>query len=125
MKPFYRSSDCIILLYDVNDRGSFDNCQNYYKEKIELYCKNNIKVIMLANKRESEGVPVIPYEEALNFASINNYNFMEICISKNQNIFEAFNKIINIGLKVKREEENEKKSFLIKRKKNFSKKYPC
>ena len=94
IESYYKKADSIILVYDITNRKSFDECKNYYCETIKKKCKNNIKVILLGNKNDLENNRKISFQEGDNFAYKNNYIFMEASCLKNENVFEAFGTII-------------------------------
>jgi small GTP-binding protein len=48
---YYRNADCCLLVYDVSNRKSFEECK-YYIQQIKERCKQNIKVILLGNKTD-------------------------------------------------------------------------
>ena len=110
------------LQADVYGKYSFDECKNYFSLKIKEKCKDNVKVILLGNKSDLENDRVVSYEEAKNFADLNNYIFTEISCLKNENIFELFQELIgltviknkNINSKIKQNDiknENEKNNL--------------
>ena len=116
----YKKADCCLLVYDITNRKSFIECQNYYRDTIKEKCKKNIKIILIGNKTDLEDKREISIEEGINFAVDNNYIFMETSCLKNENVYKAFESIIqltNINLQNK-----EYKNENIKFKKNELKK---
>ena len=116
----YKKADCCLLVYDITNRKSFIECQNYYRETIKEKCKKNIQIILIGNKTDLEDKREISIEEGINFAVDNNYIFMETSCLKNENVYKAFESIIqltNINLQNK-----EYKNENIKLKKNELKK---
>ena len=118
----FGKANSIILVYDITNKYSFDECKNYFSLKIKEKCKDNVKVILLGNKSDLENDRVVSYEEAKNFADLNNYIFTEISCLKNENIFELFQELIgltviknkNINSKIKQNDiknENEKNNL--------------
>ena len=51
---YYRKADCCLLVYDITNRHSFEDIENYFNEKIKEKCKENIQVILLGNKTDLE-----------------------------------------------------------------------
>ena len=106
----YKKANSIILVYDITNQYSFDECKNYFSLKIKQNCKKNVKVILLGNKRDLENEREVSYEEIKKFADLNNYNFMEISCLKNENIFDLFEELIvssverNKNVSIKRKE---------------------
>ena len=93
---YYRKADCCLLVYDITNRHSFEEIENYFNEKIKEKCKENIQVILLGNKTDLEEKRVIPSEEGANFSLKNSYIFMETSCFKNTNVSDAFETLIEI-----------------------------
>ena len=122
-KLYYNRADCILMVYDISDRHSFEECNNFFKNSIKEKCKENIKVILLGNKTDLEDERKVPSEEAADFALENNYIFMETSCLRNQNVTDAFETLIEItnielkknnnkinSLKLDTNEKNKKKN---------------
>ena len=107
--PFYKKADIIVLVYDVTDRGSFEICKNFFKEKIKDNCTKETKIILLGNKNDMEEYRKVSTEEGYKFALENNYIFMETSCKNNENVYEVFeNAIIEAHLIQKAEDEEKK-----------------
>lgn len=96
-EKYYEFMDLIMLLYDITDRHSFQDCIDYFSLQIKERCNDNVKVILLGNKADLEDKREVPLEEAEEFAFLNNYLFMEISCQTNKNIKEAFETIFEIN----------------------------
>ena len=108
---YYKKADCCLLVYDITNRKSFEECKNYYNKNIIEKCKKNIKVILLGNKTDLEVHRVISSEEGAGFALEHDYLFMETSCMKNTNVANAFETIIeltNIETKKNNNIKNEK-----------------
>ena len=90
----YPLADGIILVYDITDRHSFEECETFYDIKIKDLCQKNIKKILLGNKSDLEDERVIKTEEGLNFAEKYGYKFDEISCKYNKNVFKVFEEFI-------------------------------
>ena len=114
-------TDSIILIYDISKKRTFEECKNYYRDIIKQNCKNNIKVILIGNKFDSE-MRKVTAEEGYDFALENGYMFMETSCKTNDNIYDAMEAIIYETLLVKMKEEerkdnNKENLFFLKKKK--------
>ncbi len=72
----------IILVYSINNRKSFDNCEEWLNEMK----RNNIKdipIILIGNKCDLEEERKVNKEEGLNYANKNGFKFFE-CSAKNK-----------------------------------------
>ena len=104
---YYRKADCCLLIYDIADYKSFNECKNYYNEKLMNNCKKDIKVILLGNKSDIKKERKVLPEEAAGFALENNYIFMETSCVKNENVASAFEALIELtNKKIKKNQYN-------------------
>ena len=83
-----------MLVYDITDSESFEECKNYYKKQISNICKKDIKVILVGNKADLEKSRKISSKEGAKFAKENNYFFKETSCENNFNVADAFETII-------------------------------
>jgi len=86
--------DSIILIYDISNRESFEECKTYYRNTIKEKCRDKIKVLLIGNKNDYEEKRKVTTEEGYDFALENNYLFMEGSCFKNDCIYEAFETLI-------------------------------
>ena len=93
---YYRKADCCLLVYDITNRKSFEEIENYFNEKIKEKCKKNIQVILLGNKTDLENKRKVQSDEGANFSLKNNYIFMETSCFQNTNVSDAFETLIEI-----------------------------
>ena len=83
-------------MYDITNRNEFNEIKDYFIVKVKQLCKNNVKVILVGNKTDLEIKREISYDEGINLAYLNNYLFIETSCLKNKNVYETFEKIIEI-----------------------------
>ena len=84
--------------------------------------------MLIGNKKDPEFERQISFEEANDFALLNNYIYMETSSKRNENVYEAFEKAIEIALiEKKKEKENQliEKVHIKLKKKNKLKKMKC
>ena len=91
---YYKRADCCVLVYDITNLDSFEECQNYYKNEIKNNCKNDIKVILVGNKTDLEKDRKISKEKGAELAEQCGYYFRETSCEKNFNVADAFETII-------------------------------
>ena len=114
IQGFYKNADSINLVYDITRKETFEECKNYYKNTIKDLCKNNAQIILIGNKNDLEEKRKVTKEEGFKFSSKNKYMFKETSCLKNENVYEAFEKIISETYLLK-----------IRNKENISKKENC
>jgi small GTP-binding protein len=74
-KIYYQRADCCVLVYDITNSKSFEECKDYYKDEILNNCKNKVKVILVGNKTDLEKQRQVTKEEGIEFAQENKYYF--------------------------------------------------
>lgn len=127
----YSIANSVILIYDIKNKESFEQCC-YYKENIKELCNEDIEVILLGNEQNEQKYGIhekereVSFEEGNNFAQLNNYFFMEISTEKNEGIDEAAKMAIKMALKNKRkrdfiDKEKNKENEKIMKYKKFKK----
>ena len=78
IKNYIKRTDCVILLYDITRRESFDNGINYWNEVL-LNDGQNIKLkYLIGNKLDLQNERKVSNEEAKEFAKDNKLYFFEI-----------------------------------------------
>ena len=118
---YYRKADAIILVYDIsNSFRSFDDIKDYYCKKIKDLCKEDIPVILLGNKTDREEYRKVKTEEGAELAHSYNYIFMETSCLKNENVYEAFETLIELWYSEYQKKQSFKPENNIK---DISKKY--
>ncbi len=110
---YCRKADCCLLVYDISNKNSFEECK-YYSEQIREKCKKGINTILLGNKTDLEHKRQISPEEGANFALKNNYLFLETSCIKNEKVADAFQTLIEITNKSVIENNDNKLNLNIK-----------
>ena len=70
-KIYYQRADCCVLVYDITNRESFQECNNFYKDEIKNNCKEGVKVILVGNKTDLEKQRKVSKEEGIKLAEEN------------------------------------------------------
>ena len=116
-KSFYGRVDACILVYDVTNRASFENCNNFISI-IEEMCKKDILVMLLGNKCDLENYREVTEEEGSKFSKLHGFLFYEISCKENINVFQSFSKFFEI---CESKLEDYDKSIVTLRKKHIKK----
>ena len=85
----------IIIVFDVNNRSSFDSL-NYWLEEIKDNY-DNPKLVLFGNKADdiAPGPRAVSFEEACNFAKQNGLIYFETSAKTGKNLMDGFAYIIN------------------------------
>jgi len=89
---YYRSSDAILLIFDVSEKQTFKNCEAWL-EDVRLYAKDKVDIMLLGNKADLVSKRVIDYKTAKEFADKHNMMYMETSAKQNVNVDKAFTKL--------------------------------
>ena len=103
---YCKSSNLLIIVYDISSKESFDNVNKYF-----AYCKNlgvmNPKYILVGNKTDLEDKRQVTYEEGKEFAAEHDMLFFETSAKNGTNVKEVFIKAVEILYKDQNYEKGE------------------
>lgn len=116
---YLRSTDGMLLVYDITSKESFDMLEDWYEEARKF---GEFPVVVLGNKTDLESKEV-PKEAGEDFAKKINADFFEVSALTGSNVKEAFDKITYKTFLAKKDEKEEKKSFKLE--KREEKKHRC
>jgi len=89
---YYRSSDAILLIFDVSEKQTFKNCEAWL-EDVRLYAKDKVDILLLGNKADLVSKRVVDYKTAKEFADKHGMLYMETSAKQNVNVDKAFTKL--------------------------------
>ena len=93
-ETYYKKADAVLLVYDISEKKTFDKIKNYYAQKIKDCCNKDIPILLLGNKTDLENKRQVTYEEGINLALKENYEFKESSCLQNMNVAGAFENLI-------------------------------
>lgn len=100
------------MVYDIADKNTFKGCE-YYQKTIKENGKKNMKVMLLGNKSDLKEEREISINEGLYYAQKNNYIFYEVSSKSGENVFSAFEHLIE-ETELEEDKTGEKNIFLDK-----------
>ena len=94
-KNYYQNTDGILLVFDVTNRESFNNIKNWYDDVIS---NSDIKAkkLLIGNKNDMKDKIKVTADDIKKFKRENKLKFIETSAKVNNNVEEAFQKIINL-----------------------------
>lgn len=89
---YYKGANGIILVYDITDRQSFIDIENWLNE-IQTHASPNVTKILVGNKSDLEDDRQVSYQEGKEFAEKLGMEFLETSAKTRVNIDESFMKL--------------------------------
>ena len=89
---YYRGSNGIILVYDVANNDSFDNCLHWINEVKKYAPHENIEILLVGNKCDRAD-RAVPYSIASKFAQSMGIGYLETSAKTNLNIDAVFHQM--------------------------------
>ena len=88
-RAYFRSAVGVILVFDLTDRKSFEDL-NQWLNDVHSLCDPNAVVTLIGNKSDLTSQRVITAAEAENFAQLHQIQYLETSALGGDNIQEAF-----------------------------------
>ena len=118
-KIFIKNAQIALIVYDITNRKSFENLNNWYNLIFEINKDSNVIVGVTANKTDLYENQVVDSEEGKNFADEKKISFFETSAKDYEsieNVFIQLSKIyINKVQKIVEEEIEERNSVGLKK----------
>ena len=129
ISSYFRGAHGILLIYDVTNRDSFTNLENWLIE-IEKHASENVLKILIGNKNDLVDEKEIKTEEGEAFAKRNGMQFIETSAKMNTNVTEAFEALGKLMIEYNTEKKpitasNEKKVLSASSGKSIKTKKKC
>ena len=106
ISSYFRGSHGLFLIYDITNRDSFKNLENWLSE-IEEHAIKNVLKILIGNKCDLENDREIKTEEGQAFANRNGMQFMETSAKMNTNINESFETLAKLMIECSSDKNND------------------
>jgi small GTP-binding protein len=105
-RQYYRDSNGVILIFDLTNRNSFERLHSWLEDITEFGPKET-NTIIIGNKSDLIEERKTNFNEAYNFATKNNIQYIEVSAKTGNNVGLLFENLTKSM--VKKEQENEKK----------------
>lgn len=97
---YYRSSDAVLLVFDVTEEQSFKNAKKWLDD-VREYAQEFVDVVLVGNKVDLEDKRVVDFETAKNFANENMMPYVETSAKNGLNVESVFMSISKTSLSQK------------------------
>ena len=86
---YYKGAHGIILTYDITDKQSFRDIENWLAE-VEKHASEKVNKLLVGNKSDLESQRQVPYDEAKAYADQLGIKFIETSAKNSVNVDDAF-----------------------------------
>ncbi len=121
---YYKIADCILLFYDITNKESFDNLNNWINNINEVKGKGGeYKLFLIGNKIDNNENRVIEKKAAKKLAEAKEIKYFECSCLNKINIYEILNEIALLAYKkeLNNNNNNNKETFVVNNAKNKKK----
>lgn len=91
-KSYFRNAVGVILVYDITEKKTFEDCNSWLNE-VHSLCRPDIPVLLIGNKTDKENKRAVPVSEAEAFATHQQLKYIETSAQDGSNVQEAFIRI--------------------------------
>ena len=107
---YYKGAHGIILTYDITDKQSFKDIENWLTE-VEKFANENVIKLLVGNKSDLESSRQVKFEEGKEFADSLGVQFIETSAKNSSNVEKAFFTLANeIKGRVQKVSDNDNKT---------------
>ena len=91
---YYRNANAAIVVYDINNKQTFEKAKLWVNELLEK-TKSNILIVLCGNKSDLEESREVSSDEASIYAEAISSFFIEVSAKLDKNIYSLFEEIAN------------------------------
>lgn len=110
-RTYYRDAKCVLLVFDVTDKESYDDANKWFHE-ISQYCDPNAIILFVGNKTDEVNSRVITAAEAELYAKSRDVNYIETSAKNGFNVKEAFCRIAAEAYRGTSKKENDQENVM-------------
>eukprot|EP00029_Vermamoeba_vermiformis_P011761 TRINITY_DN6563_c0_g1_i1.p1 TRINITY_DN6563_c0_g1~~TRINITY_DN6563_c0_g1_i1.p1 ORF type:complete len:201 (-),score=43.65 TRINITY_DN6563_c0_g1_i1:100-702(-) len=96
---FYRGAHGILVVFDLNNRESFDNLQRGWMKDIHKYSTTSVSIILVGNKADTTQDRAVSLEDAKAYAEQMDIPYVETSAKSNTNVETTFMRLVESMLK--------------------------
>lgn len=105
-RSYYRNAACVILLFDLTSRKTFENIHNWYQEVSERAQPPPLIFLLLGTKSDLRKLREVTREEAQNMANSMNAPYLETSARSGSNVSAALSLLCRELLGAARDEKH-------------------
>jgi len=93
-EQYMRNGEGFLLVFSVTSRASFDDVKDFYKQILRVKDRDEVPVLLVANKCDLESSRVITSEEGKELARSFSCRYVEASARLRVNVDEAFHYLV-------------------------------
>jgi len=106
-KIFMKNTDIALIVYDITNRQSFLNLNEFYKELIKMNERDKMIIGIAANKSDLYENTEVNKEEGEEYAKKINALYFESTATDHENVVNIFEELIKVYIENNKEKKNE------------------
>lgn len=83
---YYSATCAIFIVFDITNSTSYNNATNFWINSVRDACNHNCVITLIGNKTDLETSREITFDEAKEFADLNNIKYLETSAKTSDNI---------------------------------------
>ena len=95
VSSYYRGAHCIMFVFDLTDRNSFENIPKSWMSDVQRYCITDVPRMLVGNKSDLTDARVIKYEEGVNMAKLLGMTYIETSAKNGIKVEEAYKELVH------------------------------
>jgi len=92
-RSFYHNTKAAVLVYDISNRRTWDELQNYWVEEVQNEGHDDMVIAIVGNKCDLEDKRAVAKSQAESYCKQNGFVFWETSATKDLNVRDVFRAI--------------------------------
>ena len=106
-KIFMKNTDIALIVYDITNKKSFENLNEFYEELIKMNERDKMIIGIAANKSDLYENTEVNREEGEEYAKNINALYFESTATDHENVVNIFEELIKVYIENNKEKKNE------------------
>jgi Ras-related protein Rab-18 len=109
---YYRNSHGVLLVYDVNNKQSYDNLHDWMNEIDLNVTRQQVSILLIGNKIDLDARQV-SFEEAKKYSDAQAIHYRETSAKTDEGIWPSFRELVESVLKTVKNTSNKPSNFVL------------
>jgi len=99
-RSFYHNTKAAVIVYDITNRRTWEELQNYWVEEVQNEGHDNMVIAIVGNKCDQEDKRAVAKSAAQDYCKMNNFVFAETSALRDVNVKKVFRDLARRTLEV-------------------------